>query len=99
MSTLSVVVPPSIEVSDREIVVTEHDAAELPCVAAGFPQPRISWIKDGRLSLDSDVDTRYQQQQTGNLIIGDVQVCLNYLHQYLPVHQSMKPEILISLKL
>ena len=67
-------VPPSIEVSDRVVVVTERDTAELPCVAVGFPQPTISWIKDGRLSLDSGVDGRYDLQQTGSLRITDVQV-------------------------
>jgi len=82
MKTISVVVvPPSIEVTDREIVVTEDDTAELPCSAVGFPQPRISWIKDGRLSLDSTVDARYQLQKAGNLIITDVQVGLIYIRQ------------------
>ena len=76
MCTVFDAVPPSIEMSDREITVNEHDQAELPCVAAGFPAPRISWIKDGRLSLDSGVDTRYQQQQTGSLTINSVQVCV-----------------------
>jgi len=69
-------VPPSIELSDRELVVTEHDTAQLPCVAAGFPQPTVSWIKDGRVPLDGAVDSRYQlhEPQTGSLRITDVQV-------------------------
>ena len=73
------VVAPSIERSDRELIVTEHDTAQLPCVAAGLPQPTVSWIKDGRLPLDGTVDARYQlnQPQTGSLRINDVQVhCL-----------------------
>ena len=68
------VVPPSIQVSDRVAVVTERGTAELPCVADGFPQPRISWIKDGRLSLDSGGDSRYQLHPSGSLTITDVQV-------------------------
>ena len=60
--------------SDRVVVVTERDTAELPCVAAGHPEPRISWIKDGRLSLDGDIESRYQLLQSGSLRINDIQV-------------------------
>jgi len=83
-----VAVPPSIEVSDREVVVTERDTAELPCAAAGFPQPRISWIKDGRLSLDSATDRRYQLHDTGSLAITDVQV---RLHGFTFITQCFMP--------
>ena len=62
--------------SDRVVVVTERDTAELPCVAAGHPEPRISWIKDGRLSLDGDIESRYQLLQSGSLRINDIQVQL-----------------------
>jgi len=71
-------VPPSIELSDRLIVVTERHTAQLPCVAEGFPQPTISWIKDGRMSLDSAVDSRYDLLSSGGLRISHVQVVCAY---------------------
>ena len=70
-------VPASIQRSDRELVVAEHGTAQLPCVAAGLPQPTVSWIKDGRLQIDgdtADADARYRLHQSGTLSIADVQV-------------------------
>jgi len=60
--------------SDRETVVSEHDTAELACVVDGVPAPTISWIKDGRITLDGSVDARYQLLTSGTLRISDVEV-------------------------
>ena len=60
-------VPPSIEDSATDIVVTQGKSVQLPCEVSGDPQPQITWTKNGvRLS---EVDPHYFISESGNLEI------------------------------
>lgn len=75
-----VLVPPTIETADRVLTVNMSDEVTLPCVASGFPEPKISWLYDGRTLLKSG--GRFEIEDTGPLIISDVQVNLDFTYVY-----------------
>ncbi|KAJ0065491.1 hypothetical protein NL108_012446 [Boleophthalmus pectinirostris] len=51
---LSVLVPASIQAGPRVMKVQVGHSVELPCVARGFPDPKISWSKDGKTYPESE---------------------------------------------
>lgn len=67
-----VLVPPSIEETERVLTVTQNQVAELPCHSAGFPLPKISWIREGRSHLETR--GKYEIKPSGSLVITGVQV-------------------------
>lgn len=56
-------VPPSIQAGPRVIKVQVGHSVELPCVVRGFPEPALTWTKDGK---------RYPASSDGSLALGDV---------------------------
>jgi len=72
MSTCVVctIVPATIEPSETEYRMMQHDNVMLRCRASGVPQPTVSWSKDG-VPL-SDRDLRYRLLRSGWLAIAVV---------------------------
>lgn len=68
-------VPPSIHGGEQEVVVLENSHAQLMCVAEGFPQPALSWEKDGRHLSESVGE--YTILPSGELVIDSAQVNIN----------------------
>lgn len=64
--------PPLIEDTERQVVVHEGDVAVLQCRAHGSPPPRISWIHNGRIPIQTG--GRYEILESGALRISDIQV-------------------------
>ncbi|XP_029988074.1 hemicentin-1 [Sphaeramia orbicularis] len=60
---LSVLVPASIQPGPRVMKVQVGHTVELPCVVQGFPEPLLTWTKDGQ---------RYPVSPDGSLILNNV---------------------------
>ncbi|XP_055516059.1 hemicentin-1-like [Leucoraja erinacea] len=68
---LVVQVPPEIKADSREYKATIHHSTTLPCEVAGRPNPKVTWVKDGRPLSDQ----RYMQMfANGTLHIPQVQL-------------------------
>ncbi|XP_068083914.1 neogenin [Anabrus simplex] len=64
---------PKFITTPRSAVVTEGNNVTLDCAANGFPNPWITWLKDG-ISIDlADLDSRFMKVGTGSLQIINVQ--------------------------
>ncbi|XP_061594740.1 hemicentin-1 [Cololabis saira] len=68
---LTVQIPPSIRGGEQEVAVVEHGHVQLVCVAEGFPQPVVSWEKDG--SPLSESAGEYTILPSGELVIDSAQ--------------------------
>ncbi|XP_035996829.1 hemicentin-1 isoform X1 [Fundulus heteroclitus] len=68
---LTVQIPPSIRGGAQEVVVVEKSQARLMCVAEGFPQPKVSWKKDGTPLSESQGE--YTILPSGELVIDSAQ--------------------------
>ncbi|XP_039667627.1 hemicentin-1 [Perca fluviatilis] len=60
---LNVLVPPSIQAGPRVMKVQVGHPVDLPCVVRGFPQPSLTWTKDGK---------RYPVSPDGSLALRNV---------------------------
>lgn len=65
-------VPPTIRDGEQEVAVVENSQAQLVCAADGFPQPSLSWEKDGIPLSESTAE--YTILPSGELVIDTAQV-------------------------
>ncbi|XP_050570610.1 hemicentin-2 [Cygnus atratus] len=66
-------VAPHIQLGPEEMNVPMNGSATLPCQAAGWPVPRVTWRKDGQL-LSLRGSSRYELLPDGSLQIDPVRV-------------------------
>ncbi|XP_028851746.1 hemicentin-1 isoform X2 [Denticeps clupeoides] len=64
---LTVHVPPMIAAAQSELSVIQGFQALLPCSAQGFPEPRVSWEKDGKTV--PNLPGKFTVLRSGELII------------------------------
>ncbi|XP_034531212.1 hemicentin-1 [Notolabrus celidotus] len=69
--SLTVQIPPSIRDGEQEVAVVENSQAQLVCVAEGFPQPSLSWEKDGTPLIEGTGE--YTILPSGELVIDSAQ--------------------------
>lgn len=65
-------VPPSIVHERRLLTMHVGETADITCSAIGIPDPKITWMKDGRTIQPSD--SKYEITQLGTLVIHDLEV-------------------------
>ncbi|XP_012721740.2 hemicentin-1 [Fundulus heteroclitus] len=68
---LTVQVPPMIPPAQTELSVIQGFQALLPCAAQGFPEPRVSWEKDG--AVVPNLHGKFTILRSGELIIERVE--------------------------
>lgn len=66
--------PPTIQQSAQQVVVSVGDRTILPCVTTGNPKPTITWSYERR-RIDLR-DSKYTLMEDGSLVINGVQVSL-----------------------
>lgn len=57
-------VAPEIQAGPEEVKALLNSSAVLPCLAEGWPQPRVTWRKDGQL-LPLPGSDRYEAPRVG----------------------------------
>lgn len=72
-------VPPMIPPVQTELSVVQGFQALLPCAAQGFPDPRVSWEKDG--AIVPNLPGKFTFLRSGELIIERAEVGLTVVNK------------------